>query len=83
MNIKEFVERFPDGTQIGMYPTDSEVKYFHDNGTDVGMWIYNRGDTTGRGEILSPSDAEQARHFYGKPKTWAERVKREGQGHER
>lgn len=64
MNLNEFEERFPAGTQIGVFPSDEFVKYFHDNGTDIGVWIYNRGDTTGRGEILDPENSHIARHFY-------------------
>jgi len=60
----EFVRRFPEDKEIGRDITEDEVVVFSDNGTDVGAWRMNRRTTEGQGEVLSPNDAEMARHWY-------------------
>lgn len=64
MNIAEFNARFPFHTRIGTDVQPEHVKYFHDNGTEVGVWNYDRRTTCGSGEILFPDDAAMARHWY-------------------
>lgn len=65
MNHEQFIQRFPPDTFIGQDTYDEErFGYYHDNGTDVGVWWYNPRDTTGHGEILPPLEAEQARSYY-------------------
>ena len=64
MNYRQFVQLFPEQSEIGRDITDTECTSYHDNGNVVGCWRVNRRDTTGKGEVLSFADAEIARAFF-------------------
>ena len=64
MDYGAFVRRFREDQEIGRDLTDDELVVYCDNGTDVGAWRVNRRTTCGRGEILSPDNAEMARCWF-------------------
>ena len=64
MRSAEFARRFRDHQEIGREVTDTHLLVFYDNGKEVGLWLENRRTTQAAGEVLSPSDAEAARHWF-------------------
>ena len=65
MRSAEFFKRFAHRQEIGRDVTDDHVSVFYDNGVEVGLWREERRTTVGAGSVLSPRDAEMARHWYG------------------
>ena len=43
---------------------DGQIWFFFDNGTDIGVWKYDRRSTKGHGEIIWGEDAEMVRWYY-------------------
>jgi hypothetical protein len=63
MDYGEFTRRFREDREIGRDVTDTHLLVFRDNGSEVGLWRQDRATTQGTGEVLSPRDADMARHW--------------------
>lgn len=67
MNLKEFEAIFPlRQTLIGTDMAGDQYLKFYDNGSQVGLWRYNRITGEKMGQILSAGDAQEARQQFSR-----------------
>lgn len=64
MDYGTFTRRFREEQEMGRDVTETELSVYRDNGSEVGVWREHRASTCGRGEVLSPEDAQLARYWF-------------------